>query len=227
MIRLAILAGPPVRTGWPVATLLLSASLGLIYLWQSGLDGYHDSLAVYGYGLLPAHLWGLRIPPAHLAVVPPVATLVTAQFLHGGIGHLLGNVAALILVGPATEAAVGRLRFLAVYVVAGGLGLLVEAAATPASIVPIIGASAAVAGVIGALARRNPRARVRLPWIGRKGPYLASIPVLPLIATWLMVQTAGIAFAADQPVAFLAHGAGFVAGMILAGGGRPRLRSIT
>lgn len=227
MIRPIMPTPSSTRAGWPIVTLLLSTILTLIYLWQSGLDAYQDSLVVHVYGLLPAHLWGLRIPPTHLQVIPPVATLITAQFLHGGIGHLLGNVVALMLVGPATERASGRLRYLIVFLVAGALGLLVEAAATPSSVIPIIGASAAVAGVIGALARRDPGARVRLPWIGRTGPRLASIPALPLIATWLVLQTAGVAFAADQPVAFLAHGAGFVAGMILVGGRRPTLRLMT
>lgn len=227
MMRQFLSAGPArPRARWPLVTLLLCAITGLIYLWQSGLSAYHDSLVVHVYGLIPAHLWGVRIPPQHLDVIPPIATLITAQFLHGGIGHLLGNLLVLLAIGPATETATGHVRFLIVYLISGALGLLVEAAATPASDIPIIGASAAVAGVIGALARRDPRARIRMPWIGRAGPRLVSVPVLPLIAAWLVVQTAGIAFAADQPVAFLAHGAGFVAGLILAGGTRPRLRLV-
>ena len=159
MIRPIMPTPSSTRAGWPIVTLLLSTILTLIYLWQSGLDAYQDSLVVHVYGLLPAHLWGLRIPPTHLQVIPPVATLITAQFLHGGMTcRCVGGIR-----NPS-----GRLRYLIVFLVAGALGLLVEAAATPSSVIPIIGASAAVAGVIGALARRDPGARVRLPWIGHR-----------------------------------------------------------
>jgi membrane associated rhomboid family serine protease len=205
----------------PFATLALTLVLVAVFAWQAGLDAYHDMQAILAFGVVPAHLWGLSTPPPQIDLVPPAATLVTAQLLHGGFGHLLGNVVALLFVGPPLEARVGASRLAAIFAVAGAIGLAVEAATTPGSSVPILGASASVAGLIGAVARRDPHGRVRLT-VPRRGFRLRrlEVPILPLVAVWLVVQVAGIAFEQGEPVAFLAHAAGFVVGALLAGSDR-------
>lgn len=202
----------------PLATIAVTLVLAAIFAWQFRLDAYHDMQAVLAFGVVPAQLWGLSIPPPQVDVVPPVATLITAQGLHGGLGHLIGNLAALLFVGPPTEARTGAWRLAAIFVAAGAAGLAVEAAASPGSMVPILGASASVAGLIGAVARRDPHARVPLV-LPARGFRLRRlwVPVLPLVAVWLVVQVAGLAFEAGEPVAFLAHATGFVAGVLLAG----------
>lgn len=205
----------------PFATVALTLVLVAVFAWQAGLDAYHDMQAILALGVVPAHLWGLSTPPPQIDLVPPAATLVTAQLLHGGFGHLLGNVVALLFVGPPLEARVGASRLAAIFAVAGAIGLAVEAATTPGSSVPILGASASVAGLIGAVARRDPHGRVRLT-VPRRGFRLRrlEVPILPLVAVWLVVQVAGIAFEQGEPVAFLAHAAGFVVGALLAGSDR-------
>lgn len=205
----------------PFATLAVALVLAAVFAWQLGLDAYHDMQAVLAFGVVPAHLWGLRIPPPQIDLVPAIATLITAQGLHGGFGHLLGNVAALLFVGPPAEARTGAWRLAGIFVAAGAVGLAVEAAATPSSTIPILGASASVAGLIGAVARRDPHARVPLvvPARGFRLRRLA-VPVLPLVAVWLVLQVAGIAFEEGEPVAFLAHATGFVVGVVLAGSDR-------
>lgn len=208
---------------FPIATAALAAVLVAVFAWQAGLDPYRDMQAVFGLGVMPAHLWGLVVPPPQVDLVPPVATLLTAQGLHGGFGHLAGNLAALLFVGPPLEARTGPWRLLAVFLVAGAIGLAVEAATTPGSTIPILGASASVAGLIGAVARRDPHAQVRVV-VPRRGFRLRrlDIPVLPLVAVWLVMQVAGIAFEASEPVAFLAHATGFVVGVVMAGRDRHR-----
>lgn len=205
----------------PLATLALALALVAVFGWQLQLDAYHDMQAVLALGVVPAQLFGLRIAPPALDLLPPVATLVTAQGLHGGLGHLAGNLAALGFVAPPAEARVGALRLLAIFLIAGAVGLAVEAAAAPSSTIPILGASASVAGIIGAVARRAPHARVRVV-VPTRGFRLRriEIPVLPLVAFWLAAQVAGIAFEEGEPVAFLAHATGFVVGALLAGPGR-------
>lgn len=205
----------------PVATIGLALALTGLFAWQLQLDAYHDLQAVLGLGVVPARLFGLTAPPPSIDLLPPVATLLTAQGLHGGTGHLIGNLAALAFVAPPAEARTGALRLLAIFLLAGAIGLAVEAAATPSSTVPILGASASIAGIIGAVARRAPRAVVRLA-VPRRGFRLRRIelPVLPIIAFWLVAQVAGIAFEAGEPVAFLAHATGFVVGALLAGSGQ-------
>ena len=202
----------------PVATVLLCLALGAVYVWQSGLDAYGDMVVVHGYALIPAELFGLRLRPAPVEGVPPVATLVTAQFLHGGLMHLIGNLVAILLAGILVERKAGAVRLLIVFLVSGVAGLAVEAAAGPGSTAPILGASAGAAGLMGGILRRDPRGQVRIPWLGGGRLRLRSVPAVPLIGVWLIAQVAGLAFAAGEPIAFLAHGTGFVMGALLAGG---------
>lgn len=202
----------------PVATVLVALALAAVYLWQTGLDAYGDMALVHGYGVIPAELFGLRLRAPQIVGPPPIATLVTAQFLHGGWLHLIGNVAAILLAGILVEGRAGALRTLLVFFAAGVAGLAVEAAAGPASTAPIIGASAGAAGLIGGVLRRDPRGKVRIPWPGGGRIRLHAVPAMPLIVVWLIAQVVGIAFGAGEPVAFLAHGSGFVVGALLAGG---------
>ncbi|MCR9072161.1 MAG: rhomboid family intramembrane serine protease [Alphaproteobacteria bacterium] len=211
---------PPSGRRLPVATVLIGLVLVAGYLWQSGLGVYGEAAVVRAYGLIPAELFGLRSGNPAFDGPPPIATLVTAQFLHGGMLHLLGNVVAILLAGILVERRAGSLRSLLVFFGAGIVGLAVEAAAEPGSSAPIIGASAGAAGLIGAVLRLDPRGHVSIPWLRGGGIKLASVAVMPLIVVWLILQVAGIAFGAGEPVAFLAHGAGFVAGVLLAGGAR-------
>lgn len=215
------------RPAPPIATLLLLAALVVTAIWQSGLDAYVDMQVILAFGVVPAHVFGIRIPPAHLDLVPPVATLVTAQFLHGGLWHFLGNLLVFLLIAPLAEGRLGFFRFLAVYLLAGAIGLAAEAAASYSSAVPIVGASAAIAGIMGALARRDPWARARIPLPSlRTGLRWLALPALPVIAVWLILQVGGIVFGSGDAIAFLAHGAGFVAGVLLAGGPRRRLKVV-
>ena len=211
---------PDPKPVWPVATVLLSVSLTVVYLWQTGLDVYGDMAVISRYALTPAELFGLRPRAAPIDGMPPIATLVTAQFLHGGWMHLLGNVVAVLLAGILAERRAGALRILAVFLLAGIAGLAVEAAASPGSTAPILGASAGAAGLMGGVLRLDPRGRIHVPWPGGGRPRLKPVPALPVIGVWLIAQVAGLAFAAGEPIAFLAHGTGFVVGALLAGAGR-------
>ncbi len=209
----------------PVATLAVALTLIAVFAWQFSLDAYRDMEVVLAFAVVPAHLWGVRIPAPQIDLVPPIVTLITAQWLHAGTGHLVGNLAALLFVGPPAEARTGSWRLLAIFLIAGAAGLAVEATATPSSAVPILGARASVAGLIGAVARRAPQDRVALVLPARRpgggfGLRRLAVPVLPLVAVWLAVQVAGIAFEQGEPVAFLAHATGFVVGTLLAGSGR-------
>lgn len=209
---------PEPKPSLPVVTVLLCLGLSVVYLWQTGLDVYGDLVLISGYALTPADLFGLRPRPPEIEGVPPIATLVTAQFLHGGWLHLLGNVVAILLAGILVERRAGGLRTLAVFLLSGVAGLAVEAAAAPGSTAPILGASAGAAGLMGGVLRLDPRGRIHIPWPGGGRPRLRAVPALPVIGVWLIAQVAGLAFAAGEPVAFLAHGTGFVVGALLAGG---------
>jgi membrane associated rhomboid family serine protease len=212
---------PEVDGAWPIMTGLLVLTIGAVFVWQRELGSFEEARAIYSFGLLPAHLFGIRQPAPQIDVVTPLLTLVTAQFLHGGWTHLMGNVLVLLLLGPLLERRIGSIRFLLIFLATGVAGLGLEAASSPSSAIPIIGASASIAGVIGGLARVDPGARIVLP-SPRRGQWLRVIrvPALPIIVVWLIIQVYGIAFANSdeaKTIAFLAHGVGFVSGVVLAG----------
>ena len=79
---------------FPLATVAVALLLAAVLAWQLGLDAYHDMRAVLAFGVVPARLWGITVPSPEIDLLPAAATLFTAQALHGGIGHLLGNLAA-------------------------------------------------------------------------------------------------------------------------------------
>ena len=173
---------PEVDGAWPIMTGLLVLTIGAVFVWQRELGSFEEARAIYSFGLLPAHLFGIRQPAPQIDVVTPLLTLVTAQFLHGGWTHLMGNVLVLLLLGPLLERRIGSIRFLLIFLATGVAGLGLEAASSPSSAIPIIGASASIAGVIGGLARVDPGARIVLP-SPRRGQWLRVIrvPALPII----------------------------------------------
>ncbi|MER0245483.1 rhomboid family intramembrane serine protease [Streptomyces sp. HSW2009] len=160
------------------------------------------------WGVVPARLWD---GPLSTALTP-----LTALFVHGNWLHLLGNMLFLLVFGAMAEARLGRLRFLLCYLTAGYLALLGFAIAHADSAQPLVGASGAISGVLGAFLVLFPRARVTSLF-----PFLFFLPlrfpaylVLPFWCTlqWLAVRQAG-----PRPgVAYLAHLIGFGLGFLYA-----------
>jgi rhomboid family protein len=138
--------------------------------------------------------------------VPPPLTVLTSMFLHGGVVHLAVNLLTLWIFGNAVEGALGRLRFAGFYLVSGVVAALAQALAAAVSgdvLVPMVGASGAIAGVLAAFLVLFPRARI------------LHAPAGVLIGVWFAVQVLAIAFGGDPGVAFGAHVGGFVAGYLL------------
>jgi len=152
--------------------------------------------------------------------MPPVLSVLTAMFLHGGWLHLLGNMLFLYVFGNNVEDRLGRLRFLAFYLVCGYAATYGFAAVSPSADTPLVGASGAIAGVLGAYLVLFPRARV---W--SLLTFLFFLPVrLPawaVLGSWFVLQAlysagAGITDATGGGgVAYLAHVVGFVVGALL------------
>lgn len=148
------------------------------------------------------------------------ATLFSAMFLHAGWMHLAGNMLYLWIFGDNVEDRFGRLRFLAFYFVAGLLASLAQYAVNPASALPNVGASGAIAGVLGAYLLLFPRARVHV-LLGRT---VAPVPAFLVLGFWIVLQfVSGYGSIAEATpteeggVAYAAHVGGFVAGVLLAG----------
>lgn len=166
-------------------------------------------------GLVP-----LRFLAPELPGIPPWATLLTSQFLHGDLLHLLFNLWTLWLFGRAVEDRLGSLRFLAFYLGCGIAAGLAHALVHPASPVPTIGASGAISGVLGCYARLFPFSRLVLFVPVLFLPLFFEVPALLFALFWLMTQIVPGLFALGTGlsggIAWWAHIGGFAAGWLIA-----------
>ncbi|MFH1609908.1 MAG: rhomboid family intramembrane serine protease [Candidatus Bipolaricaulota bacterium] len=171
---------------------------------------------VIRYGLVSAEFWsGTDVPP--LVPFPIWLTLLTSMFLHGGWLHLLGNMLYLWVFGDNVEAALGRWKFLLFYLFSGvGAGLL-QMAVSPQATVPMVGASGAIAGVLGAYLILYPWARVLTVVPLFFFLHFVEIPALVLLGLWFIVQFfSGIVDLGGMGgVAWFAHIGGFLVGALL------------
>jgi membrane associated rhomboid family serine protease len=205
------------RTRPPVITGGLIAVCSAVFLWQLGLGESAADDASFSYGMVPAVLFGYAELPARLQAVPPPATLITSMFLHGGWAHLLGNMLYLWIFGKGVETALGPLRFLIFYLLCGAAAALTQALVDPTAEVPMIGASGAIAGALGAYLVLYPRGNVVvLLWI-LFFVRLISLPAVILLGIWFALQLlSAVAMEPGEPgVAFWAHVGGFLVGMAL------------
>jgi len=201
----------------PVVTYGLVAACTIVFLWQLSLGPGGLERSAIGLGMIPAVLFGTAHLPARLTLVAPPLTLVTSMFLHSGWLHLIGNMIYLFVFGKGVESALGSLRFLAFYLLCGIIAALTQALTDPAATLPMIGASGAIAGVLGAYLVLYPFGNVFVFfWIIIIFRVIA-VPAILLLGFWFLMQllSAQGASAGAGGVAFWAHVGGFIAGMIL------------
>jgi membrane associated rhomboid family serine protease len=169
---------------------------------------------------VPGWLTGLGQPPPPPGLPPRLLTLFSAMFLHGGPWHLMGNMLYLWIFGRNLEDALGHGRYVAFYLLGGLAASLVFVASEPGDMVPMIGASGAVAAVLGAYLVLFPRAKVLvLLWFFFL-VQLVRVPAVLLLAVWFLLQVLGLG---GSGVAWMAHIGGFVAGLLLVRWFVPRL----
>jgi membrane associated rhomboid family serine protease len=155
--------------------------------------------------------------PSDFAYIPRYATPFTAMFLHAGWLHLLGNMLFLWIYGNNVEHAMGHIRYLVFYLSCGIAAVFAQAIADPHSAYPIIGASGAISGVLGAYLVLFPRAKVLTLVLLPFFVTTLRVPAMALLLVWFAAQLLSDAAVAggDAGVAFRAHIGGFVAGVLL------------
>lgn len=200
----------------PVITVSIIVLCVLVFFWQLSLGRAAES-AIYALGAIPAVLFNLKELPVDLAMVPPGATVFTSMFLHGSVMHLAGNMLYLWIFGNNVEDALGHFRFIVFYLLCGTAAVFAQAIADPNSMMPMIGASGAISGVLGAYVLLYPHAKVMVAIPIGFYPYITSLKALWVLGLWLLLQILSSLLAAqgEAGVAFLAHVGGFIAGMIL------------
>ncbi len=200
----------------PYVTYALLSACVLIFFWQISL-GDAAQQAVYSFGVIPSVLFATKSLPAELEILPAWLTIFSSMFLHGGWMHLIGNMLYLWVFGNNVEDAMGHKRFILFYLSCGLLAALTQAVLNPDSEIPMIGASGAISGVLGAYVLLHPHARilVLIPiGILIYTPWIAAYWVLGF---WFVLQLVNSLISASDMggVAYGAHIGGFVAGMLL------------
>ena len=178
------------------------------------------------WGLVPGRLFASFTGDTSLPV--ELLTMVTSLFLHGGWLHLIGNMWYLWIFGDNVEDSIGSFGFLAFYLAAGVFAAGVHAALMPGSPIPTVGASGAIAGVLGAYAQAFPRARVLTLIPIFFFFQVVAIPALVLLGIWFVLQfiSGTLSIGGESGgVAWWAHIAGFVFGFVGMGVMRHRRRS--
>ena len=195
----------------------LIATCVVVYLWQFSLGPQSEQVAAYVFGFTPGLLFGDAQLDPRLPQVSPLLTIFSSMFMHGGFMHLGGNMLYLWIFGDNIEASLGHLRYLAFYLVCGVIAALSQGLAAPFSDVPMVGASGAVSGVLGAYLVLHPRANIRVFVVLIVFFTVINLPAFIVLGFWFGGQLlSSLSTDPGAPgIAFIAHIGGFVAGAVL------------
>lgn len=189
---------------FPVVTvLLIVANLAVFFAWQLRVGLQHSVTLA---GLVPTEL--------HPVSQRGVEHLFTSMFMHGGIAHVLGNMWFLWIFGDNVEDEIGRIKFVFFYLLSGVAGSVTHVALNAQSGIPMVGASGAISGVLGAYLVLHPKARVKM----FAGLWFFQMPAWGYLLIWIGLQVLAVTQAnklAGMGVAYWAHIGGFVAGLFL------------
>ena len=200
----------------PVVTVALISVNCLIYLFLLSTGRGYEA-ALIKWGAIPYEITrGVELTP-ELSFFAPLS-LFSSMFLHGGFFHLAGNMLYLWIFGDNVEDQLGHVKFFIFYILCGLAASLLHIMTTPNSQVPMVGASGAIAGVLGAYMIRFPRARILTLIFFGFFIRIVAVPALFVLGFWFILQ---LLFALPSigstsgGVAFFAHVGGFLAGIIL------------
>jgi len=192
----------------PVVTVLLIVANILVFLYEFSLNDYQLNLLISNYGLVPDHF--------------RLANVLTSMFLHGGWLHVLGNMWFLWIFGDNIEDILGHGKFLLFYLLCGAAAASLQVFFNFDSRVPMVGASGAIAGVMGAYMVKFPRARILTFAVIIFFITTFEVPAWLMLIYWFALQLFGgfdaiteSAYSQGGGTAFFAHVGGFLAGMVL------------
>ncbi len=204
---------------FPLAVVALIALNALAFLYELRVPPPRLDAFIASFGVIPARFAHPQWAAAQ-GFPDDLRPLLTHMFLHGGWAHLLGNLWMLKIFGDNVEDRMGPLRFLAFYLLCGGAALAAHVGMERDSVLPVVGASGAIAGVMGAYWAMFPRARVVVLVPVIVFPLLLELPALLFLGFWFVSQiwsgSLAVASAAfEGGVAWWAHAGGFSAGLLL------------
>lgn len=205
--------------GFHIITYALIAINVLVFIYELA-QGEQLGRFFQAYAVIPKEITTGRDLPPRIEPLPVYATLLSSMFMHGGFMHIAGNMLYLWIFGDNVEEAMGSVRFLIFYLLCGLLASAAHIASNTASIVPSLGASGAIAGVLGAYLLFYPHQRVKV-WMGLLFG-IVEVPAIIVIGLWGLLQFVNGLGSLSQGtaqtggVAYWAHIGGFIAGLALA-----------
>lgn len=201
----------PSRT-FPFVTIGIIILNVLVYLYQASLRYHGQEIFVHQMGAIPFEIAHIIDIDPHSAVPIPL-TILTYMFMHGGLLHLLGNMLYLWIFGDNVEDSLGHIRFVLFYLFCGIMAAIIHILSDVNSLIPMVGASGAIAGVLGAYFLLYPKANVLTLVIFFLFIRTIRIPAVLFLGLWFLIQILNIG--SVSPVAWYAHIGGFISGILL------------
>jgi membrane associated rhomboid family serine protease len=198
-------------SGKPIVTYLIISCCILIFLIQLTSQSYKTGQLFYSYGLIPSVLMGNNQLPMDLYAVPAWITIFTSMFMHGGFMHLAGNMLYMWIFADNIEDDLGKNRFLIFYLLAGVGAGMTQVLMDTYSEIPMVGASGAIGGVLGAYLINYPNAKVLVLIPFGFFSQLIKIRALYVLGFWFILQF----ISSGGGIDYAAHIGGFISGIIL------------
>ena len=194
----------------PYVCYCLIALCSFIFLWQSTLPVNLYNEAINNFGVIPLAVLGEKE-----SYINPYLTIFTSMFMHGSWMHLIGNMVFLWIFGDNIEDSMGHKKFIVFYFVSGICAALLQAIIDPSSDIPMIGASGAIAGVLGAYLVLHPKANVNVLFWLFIFITVIKVPAFIVLSIWIISQFFSASVGSEGGVAYFAHIGGFIAGAFL------------
>ena len=201
----------------PIVTYFLIGLCVVVFFMQLGSESYRTGQLFYSYGLIPSVLMGYDQLPVDFYAVPAYMTIFSSMFMHGGFMHLIGNMLYMWIFADNIEDVLGPKKFIIFYLLSGIGAAMAQVFADVNSQVPMVGASGAIGGVLGAYLINHPNARVLVLIPFGFFSQLIKIRALYVLGFWFVLQFINSSLSSSQGggVAYAAHIGGFVTGMVL------------
>ena len=194
----------------PYVCYCLISLCSFIFLWQSTLPVNLYNEAINNFGVIPVAVLGEKE-----SYINPYLTIFTSMFMHGSWMHLIGNMVFLWIFGDNIEDSMGHKKFIVFYFVSGICAALLQAIIDPSSDIPMIGASGAIAGVLGSYLVLHPKANVNVLFWLFIFITVIKVPAFIVLSLWIISQFFSASIGSEGGVAYYAHIGGFIGGALL------------
>ena len=198
-------------SGKPIITYFLIGICVLIFFMQLSTQSYKTGELFYSYGLIPSVLMGHNNLPLDLYRIPSLLSIFSSMFMHGGFMHLIGNMLYMWIFADNIEDDLGPVNFFIFYILSGVGAAMTQVLIDTHSQVPMVGASGAIGGILGAYLINYPNAKVLVLIPFGFFSQLIKIKALYVLGFWFVLQF----ISSGGGVAYAAHIGGFVSGVIL------------